>query len=90
MNKLLLPDGTFENITPANNKNFTLEELQEYVGGYIQLIHLQDNVVMVINEEGKLLDLPRNDKATVLANFHPDFDDYIMGNVVICKSEQVT
>lgn len=45
---------------------------------------------MVINEKGKLLSLPRNDKATELANFHPDFDDYIVGNVVICKSELVS
>lgn len=44
---------------------------------------------MVINEEGKLLGLPRNDKATELANFHPDFDDYIVGSVVVCRSEQV-
>ena len=60
------------------------------MGGYIQLIPLQDNLVMVINEKGKLLSLHRNDKATELANFHPDFDDYIVGNVVICKSELVS
>ena len=44
---------------------------------------------MVINEEGKLLGLPRNDKATELANFHLDYDDYIVGNVVVCKSELI-
>ena len=90
MNKLLFHDGTFVNIKHNNSKDFTLEDLQQYVGGYIQLIPLQDNLVMVINEKGKLLSLPRNDKATELANFHPDFDDYIVGNVVICKSELVS
>lgn len=89
ISKLLFTDGTFKTITPANNKDFTLKELQKYVGGYIQLIPLQDNLVMVINEEGKLLGLPRNDKATGLTNFHPDYDDYIVGNVVICKSELI-
>ena len=42
-NKLLFTDGTSKSITPANSKDFTLLELQEYVRGYIQLILLQNN-----------------------------------------------
>lgn len=86
--KLIFHDGTILNITPNRDNKFTLEELQKYVEGYIQIIYLQYNLAMIINEEGKFLDLPKNEEATKLANFHPDFDDYIVGNVVICKLEQ--
>lgn len=88
MNKLIFHDGTILSITPNKGNKFTLEELQKYVGGYIQIIYLQHNYIMIINEEGKLKSLPKNEEATKLANFHSDFDDYIVGNVVICKSEQ--
>lgn len=86
---LLKVDGTQTPINPTNNEQFTLKEMQEYVGGYIEVIYLQDNLIMVINEEGKLLGLPKNKQATQLANFHLDFDDYIAGDVVICSTEQV-
>ena len=89
MNKLIFYNGTIINIAPSTSNKFTLTELQKYVGGYIQVIPLQDDLVMVINEEGKLLGLPRNDKATELANFHSNYNDYIVGNVVICKSELI-
>ena len=42
----------------------TLEELQSIVGGYIEPIYqemtLNDNVILIANEEGKLLNLPFN------------------------------
>lgn len=39
----------------------TLEELQAIVGGYIQAIYpFDDPIVLVCNEEGKLIDLPLN------------------------------
>ena len=39
-----------------------LEEMQTLVGGYIQAVPLSDTepVIAVLNEEGKLLDLPYN------------------------------
>lgn len=39
-----------------------LKEMQELVGGYIQIVPLSDTepVLAVMNEEGKLLDLPYN------------------------------
>lgn len=38
----------------------TLEGLQKAVGGYIETVFLEDNVVLVCNEEGKLIGLPGN------------------------------
>ncbi|KTE90727.1 hypothetical protein AT727_23970 [Desulfitobacterium hafniense] len=44
---------------PAEVEN-TLEGLQKAVGGYIETVYLEDNVVLVCNEEGKLIGLPGN------------------------------
>ena len=42
----------------------TLEEMQKCVGGYIELIYLNDGMVLVVNEEGLILNLPYNERAT--------------------------
>ena len=44
---------------PAEVEN-TLEGLQKAVGGYIETVYLEDDVVLVCNEEGKLIGLPGN------------------------------
>lgn len=46
-------------VTPANGTNFTLEEMQSIVGGYIQIIFLGNGKVMVINEEEQIAQTPR-------------------------------
>ncbi|MBW8016573.1 MAG: DUF3846 domain-containing protein, partial [Planctomycetes bacterium] len=50
--------GTNENINPSNGKVFTLEELQQAVGGYIELVPINQgehkNKLMIVDEEGKL------------------------------------
>ena len=38
----------------------TLEALQELVGGYIEAINLFPNIVVIVNEEGVLKDMPFN------------------------------
>ena len=38
----------------------SLTAMQKIVGGYIQPLHLDDSVVLVCNEEGKLMDMPAN------------------------------
>lgn len=52
---------------PENGKEYTLEEMQKTVGGYIQVLNLGDGTVLVINEEGKLHGLKVNVEATSLA-----------------------
>jgi hypothetical protein len=76
-------------VVPSNAKAFTLEEMQKFVGGYIQMIHLKNGDIMVINEEGKLNAFRVNDKATEF--FQKDFGeiDVIVGNVLITSSKFV-
>ncbi len=38
----------------------TLESMQDIVGGLIQPIYLDNSIVLVCNDEGKLLNLPAN------------------------------
>lgn len=38
----------------------TLEAMQEFVGGYIETVTLEDGRVIVCNEEGVILGLPNN------------------------------
>lgn len=38
----------------------TLEALQDLVGGYIETVNLPGGIVMIVNEEGKILRLPMN------------------------------
>lgn len=45
----------------------TLEECQKLVGGYIQILELPEGDQMIINEEGKLMGLEYNVRATEAA-----------------------
>ena len=80
--KLIQPDGTVAPITPKNGTDFQLDELQEIVGGDIQIVRPpgMPGVIMVINEEGKLKDLATNPIASKF--WHAG--DPIVGNAVLC------
>lgn len=83
-------DGSREKVSPANGSDFRLEEMQRMVGGIIEIVYFDDNTVMVVNEEGKLLGLPLNMDATAVFRAHyPDSEDYIVGNALVCDYEQI-
>ena len=90
----LKSNGTMESVVPKNGKTFLIEELQGFVGGYIEIINLTElgygQKFMVCNEEGKQMGLPFNGTATVLFQaLHLFSIDYIVGNVVICDSNMI-
>ncbi len=85
MATLLKLDGTIETVTPKNGKNFSLEEMQEFVGGFIEAVYLPNKMVMFINEEGKLYNLPVNLQATTMVEGIIRDSDYIVGNALICN-----
>lgn len=91
MATLIKTDGTRENIQPKNGRCFELEELQKYVGGFVEYVGISEEETMVINEEGKLIGLEINDAANEIAekNFAIFFWDYIVGDVVICKKSEL-
>jgi len=73
---LLKTDGKREIITPKNGRSFVLEELQNLVGGYIEVINIGKQI-MVINEEGRIERLHVNRAASGIAGFE------IVGDVLI-------
>jgi hypothetical protein len=85
--KLIKPDGTVTPVEPKNGTDFSLDELHEFVGGYIEIVRPIDmpGVVMVINEEGKLKGLAHN----AIASKFWHSGDPIVGNAILCHSSQV-
>ena len=80
---------TVEDVEPQNGEDFKLEELQAYVGGLIEIVYLNDELIMVLNEEGMLHNLPVNPLATAIFQEHTGRADYILGNVLVCGNDEV-
>lgn len=59
-----------------------LEDLQSAVGGNIEGLRLNNYIYSYCNEEGKLLGLPVNSKATVVVNLFA-IQDVICGDFLI-------
>lgn len=76
---LIKSDGEKISITPENGDYFTLKELQNHVGGYIEMLLTNDNKTMIVNEEGILKSLDVNSEASKLIE-----EKLIVGDVVVC------
>ena len=81
-------DGKYELVEPTGDKLFTLTELQKIMGGYIQLVYINDGwykgKVMVVDEEGLCKPDPQlNEEASKIAG------QPIVGNVVIISQNQI-
>jgi hypothetical protein len=74
--KLVKPKGDF----------WTLEELQGLVGGYIEVLRTIDNRIMVVNEMGKLMELPLNKQATRI--YQHGRVDPIVGPAIVSDSKE--
>ena len=85
---LYTTDGERRKVTPSNGTDFSLEELQGFVGGHIEIIRLGDNRLVIVNEEGKILGLPKNTTVTKII-LSTGRQDIIVGNVLICDADKV-
>ena len=83
MAKIIFTNGAEFEVAPQNGTDFSLHELQGVVGGYIEVVHLSGDDIMIVNEEGRLAGLSHNVKASVIAR------DYIVGNVLLCSRDMV-
>ncbi|MDR0694698.1 MAG: DUF3846 domain-containing protein [Prevotellaceae bacterium] len=81
-------NGTQETVAPQNKKYFTLQELQAFVGGYIENVFLNDSLIMVVSEEGKLDGLPVNVRATEIIRRY-GIEDTIVGDALVCPSKLI-
>ena len=78
---LLIKENTCELLKP-NNQVFTLKELQNAVGGYIEIApsSMEHNYI-VVNEEGLIKGLYQNELARKILG------KKFVGNVLICPKE---
>lgn len=85
---LIKTNHTVQKIDPPAG-GYELEQLQEMVGGYIEIVPIPASFVMgsemciVANEEGMIKKLPLNDVASIILG------SYILGDVLICKSKNI-
>lgn len=87
---IIKTDGTVVETEPKNGTDYSLEELQGIVDGYIECIGSPDRKrVMVLNEEGKLNALPYNHLATEIFNKWGFPNDYIVGDVLVADSDKI-
>ncbi len=85
---LIKVDGTETKVLPADGKEFSLAELQGFVGGYIERVGFPDGRTLYVHEEGKLLNFEVNKKATeiwrtIFAGYDFGADDFVVGDVLI-------
>lgn len=87
--KIIYPDKESEDYTPKNCTTFELEEMQGIVEGLIEIVHLNDGRLMIVNGEGLLKGLPVNIEATNILRRDHSTTQYIVGNAIVCESDMV-
>ena len=80
------------NTIVKSDKPMTLKEMQDAVGGSIELAYDDGEIQIVCNEEGKMLDLPENEQATDIWLDKLDEQgrgslDYLAGDVLILRDK---
>ena len=77
-------------------KKPTLKEMQDIVGGYIELVYDDGHTQIICNEEGKLLGLPINKEATDIwlelleeggGYIVYNYSDVLVGNILMLNGE---
>lgn len=78
---------TDTSITTLTDERPSLEKAQELVGGFVELIELNNGDQMLVNEDGIFSGLPINEEATNIAllNSNALMQNGILGNAVILK-----
>ena len=72
----------------------TLKEAQDFVGGMVECITWPNGDLLIVNEEGKLMNLPLNPEATALwratfdnDNFVTGRKDFVVGPAILIKKD---
>lgn len=82
-------NGDVQEVFPQNKKTFSLDELQGFVQGYIEMVGIGTDHYMILNEEGKLNGLDLNVKATEIFQKHYGATDVIVGDVLLTDMVEV-
>lgn len=86
---LIKSDGTVTQIKPKNKRYFTLDELQKYVGGLIDIVNLPNSeYILVVNDEGAF-EGKYNPTASLICTTYYMKECIIFGDVIYCPSKLV-
>lgn len=85
MDMIVKTDGTTMGVAPKNGSDYSLPELNKFVGGYIEIVRLPTRTkrILVVNEEGAINGMPLNPQATAMAG------QPIYGDVLVCGTNRV-
>ena len=91
MAQIIKATGEQIEVEPRNGTDFQLDELQKIVGGFIEVVWLRGDKLMVVNEMGKINGLPINSKASRIVCLYSKYHttDIIVGDVLYCNKNQV-
>lgn len=78
--------SVMEEVVPNDGKKFSLEEAQAIVDGYVELIHLEGDDILLCDEEGLIKNKPVNIMATKHAKQLGWRGDFLVGNVMFLKN----
>lgn len=81
--RLIKEDGRLTEIEPKNGTDFKLKELQDYIGGLIEIVYLPNEFILIVDEEGLLKERQYNMAASFVAG------QTIVGTAILCKASQV-
>ena len=104
MAKILKTDNTSVEVQPKNGRDFSLEELQKIVGGFIEIVEAR-GIMLEISETGETnySELPRNtiivlneegklmgmEFNLVASVAYGNPYDAIVGDVLLCRQSEV-
>lgn len=84
---ILIEDGVMRPIAPMNGRDYSLREMQTYVGGDIETLRVGEKI-MVVNEGGKILNMLPNKVATdIIVN--DGYSDYICGPAMLIHPSHI-
>ena len=75
-------------VKPRNKKKFSLEEVQEMIGGYVEIVYLNGDDILLCDEEGRLKSLLTNSMATERAKAMGFKGDVLVGDILFLKDKE--
>ena len=70
------------------------KEVSKFVGGMVECVQFPNGDLLLLNEEGKLINLPLNEEATKLwkdtfdnDNYITGRNDFVVGNAILIKKD---
>ena len=86
--KLYEVGGIIKEVQPKNGEKITIVEAQDLVGGYVELVYLDDDNILLCDEEGLLKHKPINTLATIQAKGLGWKGSYLVGSVLFLKDKE--